>query len=59
MQNEEKKKTKKLNDTLAACISEMSGVIFFTFSMKTPLPSQHFCSKFGSNWIRDHSATYA
>ena len=43
--------------TLAACISEVSGAIFFEFGMQTPLPGQHFCSNFGSNWIRDHRAT--
>ena len=43
--------------TLAACISEMAGVIFFKFGMWTPLPSQHFCRKFSFNWIRDHGAT--
>ena len=48
-------KMKKKPQTLAACISEMAGVIFFTFGMWAPLPSRHFCSKFGVNRIRDHS----
>ena len=42
---------------LAAHISEMAGAIFFKFGMWTPLPSRHFCSKFGSNRIKDHGAT--
>ena len=43
--------------TLATCISEMSGAIVFKFGMWTPLPSQHFCSNFGFNRIRCHEAT--
>ena len=30
------------------------GVALFKFGMWTPLPSRHFCSKFGFNRIRDH-----
>ena len=54
---EKKKKIKKKNQTLVAHISEMAGATFFKFGMCTPLPSWHFCSKFGFNWIRDHGAT--
>ena len=43
--------------TLAARISEMAEAIFFKFGMCTPLPSRHFCSNFGFNWIRNHGAT--
>ena len=50
-----RRKKKKKNQTLAACISEMAGAIFFTFGMWTPLPSQHFCSNFGFNRIRNHA----
>ena len=50
--NEEKKPL-----TLAACISEMAGAIFFKFGMWTPLPSRHFCSNFGFNRIRNDGAT--
>ena len=48
---------RKKTQTLAARISEMAGVIFFKFGMWTPLPSRHFCSNFGFNWIRNHGAT--
>ena len=51
------RKEEKKTQTLAARISEMAGVIFFKFGMWTPLPSLHFCSNFGFNWIRNHGAT--
>ena len=54
---EEEEKTKKKTQTLAACISEMAGAIFFKFGMWTPLPRRHFCSNFGFNRIRNHGAT--
>ena len=38
-----KKECRKKTQTLAACILEMAGVIFFKFGMKTPLPSQENC----------------
>ena len=53
--NRRKKQRKTL--TLAAHISKMAGTDFFKFGMWTPLPSWHFCSKFGFNRIRDHGAT--
>ena len=51
-----KKMTEKIQ-TLATCISEMAGAVFFKFGMWTPLPSWHFCSNFGFNRIRNHGAT--
>ena len=51
-ENEEKK-----NQTLAACISEKAGAIFFKFGMWTPRPSRHFCRNFGFNRIRNDGAT--
>ena len=53
----EEKNEEKKTQTLAACISEMDGAIFFKFGMWTLLPSRHFCSNFGSNRIRNHGAT--
>ena len=53
----EEKKRRKKTQTLATRISEMARAIFFTFGMWTPLPSRHFCSNFGFNWIRNHGAT--
>ena len=52
-----RKKRRKKTQTLAACISEMAGAIFFIFRMWTPLPSRQFCSNFGFNRIRNHGAT--
>ena len=58
LQKEEEKKTKKKKSlTLAARISEMAEVIFFTFGMQTILPRGHACSKFGFNRVRDQRAT--
>ena len=37
-----RKKPRKKPQTLAACISEITRVIFFKFGMWIPLPSQHF-----------------
>ena len=48
---------RKNPQTLAARISEMAGTIFFKFGMWIPLPSRHFCRKFGFNRMRDHGAT--
>ena len=53
---EEKNKRKK-TQTLATRISEMARAIFFKFGIWTPLPSQHCCSNFGFNRIRNHGAT--
>ena len=53
----EEKKRRKKTQTLATCISEMAGAIFFKFGMRTPLQSRHFCSNFGFNRIRNHRAT--
>ena len=53
---EEEKNIEK-TQTLATCILEMAGAIFFKFGMCTPLPSRHFCSNFGFNRIRNHGAT--
>ena len=49
-----KRSRRKKTQTLATHILEMAGVIVFKFGMCTPLPSQHFCSKFGFSRIRDH-----
>ena len=54
---EVEEKNEEKTQTLAARISEMAGAIFFKFGMWTPLPSQHFCSNFGFNRIRNHGAT--
>ena len=54
---EEGKKMKKKIQTLAPCISEMAGAMFFKFGMWTPLPSRHFCSNFVFNRMRNHGAT--
>ena len=51
------RKNEEKTQTLAACTSEMAGVISFKCGMWTPLPSQHFCSKFGFNRIREYGAT--
>ena len=51
-----KDKEKKIK-TLAACILEMARAISFKFGMQTPLAGGQLCSKFGSNWIRDHRDT--
>ena len=53
----EEKKRRKNPKHLAARISEMDGAIFFKFGMWTRLPSQHFCSNFGFNQIRNHGDT--
>ena len=37
----------------------MAEAIFFKFGMKTSLTGRHVSSKFGSNRIRDHRATYS
>ena len=52
-----RKKRRKKIQSLAARISEMAEAIFFKFGMWTPLASQHYCSNFGFNWIRNHGAT--
>ena len=52
----EEKMKKKKTRTLAVCILEMAGAIFFKFGMSTPLPSWHFCSNFGFNRIKNHGA---
>ena len=57
VRKEEEKKQRKKTQTLAACISEMAGAIFFKFGMWTPRPSRHVCSNFGFNRIRNHGAT--
>ena len=57
VRKEVEEKTKKKIQTLAARISEMAGAVLFTFGMWTPLPSQHFCTNFGYNRIRNHGAT--
>ena len=48
---------KKRIQTLAVRISETARVISFKFGMYTPLVYGKPCSKFGSNWIRDHRDT--
>ena len=53
----EEKNEEKKSQTLAARISEMAGVIFFTFGMQTILPRGHACRKFGFNRIRYQRAT--
>ena len=52
-----RRKQRKKTQTLAACISEMAGAIFFKFVMWTALPSRHYCSNLGFNRIRNHGAT--
>ena len=52
-----KRSRRKKTQTLAACISEMAGAIFFKVGMWAPLPSRHCCSNFRFNWIRNHGAT--
>ena len=52
-----RRKNEEIPQILAARISEMAGMIFFTFGMWTSLPSWHVSSNFGCNWIRDHGAT--
>ena len=53
----EEKNDEKKPQSLAACISEMAGALFFKVGMWTPLASRNFCSNFGFNWIRNHGAT--
>ena len=57
LQSVRKEVEEEKTQTLADRISEMDGAIFFKIGMWTPLPSQHFCSNFGFNRIRNHGAT--
>ena len=55
--DEEEKKRRKRNETLATRISEMAGVISFKFGMQTPLAGGQLSSKFGCNRMRYHRDT--
>ena len=52
-----KKKNKQKNETLAVRISEMAGMISFTFGMWTPLTGEQLYSKVSSNQTKDHVDT--
>ena len=51
-----KKKPKKLSKFLQACISGMTGVIFFKFGKQSSLVRQHFHNKLGLLQTKGHGA---
>ena len=54
-EEEEKNEEKKPNFVRSYLGNGLA--IYFKFGMWTPLPSRHFCSNFGFNWIGEHGAT--
>ena len=52
-----RRRNKDKTKTLVTRISEMAMKIIFKLCIQTPLPGRHFCSKFGSNRIRNYRRT--
>ena len=55
--NKKKIKRRNKNEILATHILEKAMANFFKFSVWGGLPGGYFCSKTGSNWMKDHGAT--